>query len=208
VLFALMVYSYFITGRRPPRSLGCLALLWFAAAPRRWRRAVEPFALMSLCAVVSLVPYFLLLSRRAPTMDTVQALTYSRAPDLWRGVILLAALVLVALAFGARKRWLNARGRRVLFTAALALSVLVVFNQQIITGRSLQPMHYEQYIGNYVALWRPRSRRACSGRGVKLFKAAGGATRELRRRRRRRPVPHRIWLTVALGALLWGRARL
>ncbi|MCV4656290.1 hypothetical protein OFM13_33660, partial [Escherichia coli] len=28
----------------------------------------------------------------------------------------------------------------------------IVFNQQIITGRSLQPIHYQVFIGNYVAL--------------------------------------------------------
>ena len=28
---------------------------------------------------------------------------------------------------------------------------LVVFNQQIVTGRSLQPIHYQVFIGNYVA---------------------------------------------------------
>jgi hypothetical protein len=34
---------------------------------------------------------------------------------------------------------------------SLALLPLVVFNQQIITGRSLQPIHYQVFIGNYVA---------------------------------------------------------
>jgi len=40
---------------------------------------------------------------------------------------------------------------KVLFVLSLALSVFVVFNQQIITGRSLQPIHYQVFIGNYVA---------------------------------------------------------
>jgi hypothetical protein len=40
----------------------------------------------------------------------------------------------------------------VLFAASLALMVLVVFNQQVITGRSLQPIHYEWFIGNYCFL--------------------------------------------------------
>ncbi|MCA1555920.1 MAG: hypothetical protein LC747_04440, partial [Acidobacteria bacterium] len=151
VMFAAMVYSYFYHWTTAAALLLCLALLWFIARPAGWRRSIESFTLMSACAVISLVPYFILLARRAPTMDTVQALTYSRAPDLWRGVILLDALVLVALAFGVWRRWLKFRDPAVLFNAALALCVLVVFNQQIITGRSLQPMHYEQYIGNYVA---------------------------------------------------------
>jgi hypothetical protein len=221
VLFALMVYSYFYHWTSAAALLGSLALLWLIARPNDLRRAIEPFALITLCAIASLVPYFYLLSHRAPTMDTVQALTYSRAPDLWRGVILLDALVLVALLFGVRRRWLDARSPAVIFNAALALSVLVVFNQQLITGRSLQPMHYEQYIGNYVALlaaalaagllWQ--GRKILTGAGdekpyeksyekpgeksyEKLEAAGAGGMRRL--------IPHRVWLPVALGALLWG----
>jgi hypothetical protein len=205
VLFALLVYSYFYHWTTAAALLGCLALLWFVARPVDWRRAVEPFALISLCAVVSLVPYFLLLSRRAPTMDTVQALTYSRAPDLWRGVILLAALVLVALAFGARRRWLDPRSPAFLFNAALALCVFVIFNQQIVTGRSLQPMHYEQYIGNYVALLAAALAAGLLWQGRQTFKAALAGSGEITGAATvRRLIPHRLWLPVALGALLWG----
>jgi hypothetical protein len=205
-LFALMVYSYFYHWTTAAALLGCIALLWLALLrPAGWRRAVEPLALMSLCAAVSLAPYFLLLSRRAPTMDTVQALTYSRAPDLWRGVILLAALALVALAFGVRKRWLDLRSPAVLFNAALALCVVVVFNQQIITGRSLQPMHYEQYIGNYIALLAAVLAAGLLRGGRKTFKAAADAPGETTgATTARRLIPHRVWMPVALSALLWG----
>jgi hypothetical protein len=212
-LFALMVYSYFYHWTTAAALAGCLALVWLAARPAGWRNAVAPFALMSVCAAASLVPYFILLSRRAPTMDTVQALTYSRAPDLWRGVILLDALVLVALALGVRKRRLDPRSPAVLFNAALALCVLVVFNQQIITGRSLQPMHYEQYIGNYVALLAAALAAGLLWQGRQTFKAAAadasgetagvGAT-TLTRVTATRLIPHRVWLPVALAALLWG----
>ncbi|HEX8128862.1 MAG TPA: hypothetical protein VF527_07155 [Pyrinomonadaceae bacterium] len=205
MLFALMVSSYFYHWTMAAALLGCLALLWLSARPADWRRAIEPFALISLCAVASLVPYFILLSRRAPTMDTVQALTHSRVPDLWRGVILLTALVLFALAFGVRKRWLRPRNPAVLFNTALALSVLVVFNQQIITGRSLQPMHYEQYIGNYVALLAAVLAAGLLWQGRTAFKVAGDGGGETERATAgRRLLPHRIWLPVALGALLWG----
>jgi hypothetical protein len=220
VMFAAMVYSYFYHWTTAAALVGCLALLWFIARPAGWRRSIETFALTSVCAIVSLVPYFLLLSRRAPTMDTVQALTYSRSPDLWRGVILLDALVLLALAFGVWRRWLDARSPAVLFNAALALTVLVVFNQQIITGRSLQPMHYEQYIGNYVALLAAALAAGLLWQGRRILKGAGdehsaqekSADEKLadenltsgKARVVRRLVPHRVWLPVALGALLWG----
>jgi hypothetical protein len=218
VLFVAQVYSYFYHWTTAAALLASLALLWLLARPAGWRRSIEPFVLMSVCALASLVPYFLLLSRRAPTMDAVQALTYSRSPDLWRGVVLLDALVLVALLFGVWRRWLDVCAHAVIFNAALALSVLVVFNQQIITGRSLQPMHYEQYIGNYVALlaaalalgllWQgrqtlKRTRDAKSG-AERLAGAEATGVRGAEAIGVRRLIPHRVWLPVALAALVWG----
>ena len=39
-----------------------------------------------------------------------------------------------------------------LITLSFALLPFVLFNQQIVTGRSLQPMHYEQFVGSYTIL--------------------------------------------------------
>src|SRR5229473_3006225 len=54
---------------------------------------------------------------------------------------------------------------RVLFAASLALLPLIVFNQQILTGRMMQPYHYEAFVVNYAVvvsavltaglLWKP-----------------------------------------------------
>ena len=52
-------------------------------------------------------------------------------------------------AWRGRVEW---RDRAVLLAASFALTPLVVFNQQILTGRSLQPLHYELYIAKYLAL--------------------------------------------------------
>jgi hypothetical protein len=43
------------------------------------------------------------------------------------------------------------RERSTIFALSLSLVPLIVFNQQIVTGRSLQPIHYQVFIGNYVA---------------------------------------------------------
>ena len=43
------------------------------------------------------------------------------------------------------------RDRGTLFAISLALTPVIVFNQQIVTGQSLQPIHYQVFIGNYVA---------------------------------------------------------
>jgi hypothetical protein len=195
-LFCVLVYSYFYHWTSAAALLACLAPLWLAARPREERRAAAiSFAIIGAIALLSLVPYLVLISHRAPSTDEAQALTHTHAPDIFRGVELLAALTIVALACGVRRGLISWREREVVFTAALSLSVLAVFNQQIVTGLSLQPMHYEQYVGNYVALLAFAI--ACT----LLWQ---GRTRHVDERSARRLVLHKIWITVALCALAWG----
>jgi hypothetical protein len=47
---------------------------------------------------------------------------------------------------------LSWRDPRILITAAFALLPFILFNQQVVTGRSLQPMHYEQFVASYTTL--------------------------------------------------------
>jgi hypothetical protein len=51
-----------------------------------------------------------------------------------------------------KKDRVNWRSPIFIVTVSYALLPFIVFNQQIITGRSLQPFHYEQFIINYVVL--------------------------------------------------------
>ena len=52
----------------------------------------------------------------------------------------------------ALKKLGSIRDTPTLFAIALALVPFAVFNQQVVTGRSLQPIHYQVFIGNYVAM--------------------------------------------------------
>ena len=191
--FAFTVYGYFYHWTAAAALALCLAPLHFFARPRDRRGALAVFAVVGLCALASLVPYFFLLARRAPTMDAAQALLHTRRPDLLRGVLLAAALALGLVVYGARRGLIEWRARAPLFTSALALSVFAVFNQQVLTGRSLQPMHYEQYVGNYVALLALALALALLRQGRARLRQAGA----------RQGAP-RAWLPVALAALLWG----
>src|SRR6185503_13656839 len=56
------------------------------------------------------------------------------------------------LARGVLRGTINWRSPEVLFAASCAVAPLVVFNQQVLTGRSLQPFHYEQFVINYVVI--------------------------------------------------------
>ena len=191
LIFALLVYSYFYHWTAAAALVGCLAVAWLVAESESRRDALAPLALFAPVALAALAPYFVLLSRRAETMDAAQALLHTRAPDLWRGVILVAVLALGALAWGVRRGLLSWRERSVLFTASVAASVVVAFNQQIVTGRSLQPMHYEQYVSIDPALF------ALALAAGLLWRAAA---------KRPGPAARIVPAAVALAAFAWGAA--
>ncbi|HEY1402621.1 MAG TPA: hypothetical protein VGB05_00695, partial [Pyrinomonadaceae bacterium] len=191
--FALLVYSYFYLWTAAAAWLVCLAVLWLAAAPaRRRRRAARPLAVVAALAALSLAPYAWLLARRAPTMNTAQALVHTRAPDLFRTSELLGALALVVVIMGARRGWLAWRDRRVLLSASFALTPFAVFNQQLLTGRSLQPIHYEQFIANYVSLLALALAvvLVLNGRAARVGGGQAG-------------VPRKLLASVALVSLAW-----
>jgi hypothetical protein len=177
--FAALVYSYFYLWTTAAAWLACFALLLWVARPEGWGRDLKSLGVTAAVAIISLVPYAVLLSRRAETMDRVQLLTYTRAPDLLRPPSLIAMFVLALLAYGVWRGRLEWRNRTVLLAAAFALTPLAVFNQQVLTGRSLQPIHYEVFIVNYVAafalvltvalLWGDAKRKLSSS--VLLFTA-------------------------------------
>ncbi len=192
--FALLVYSYFYLWTAAAAWLACLALLWLAGRPREERRrAARPLAVVAALGALSLAPYAWLLARRAPTMNAAQALVHTRAPDLFRTSELLGALALVSLILGAWRGRFAWRDRRVLLVASLALMPFVVFNQQLVTGRSLQPVHYEQFIANYVSF----AALVLSFALILNYGAAraGGAGRMT--------VPRKILAAVALVSLGW-----
>lgn len=147
-----LIFSYFYLWTISVAWLACLGVLWFIAYPGNLRRDARSFLTILLLASVALVPYFVLLSRRSMTMDSGQKLTLSHAPDFFRTPELIGLAVIVLIVFGAVRGRLNWRAPETLFAAAFALTPLIVFNQQVITGRSLQPFHYEWFIANYMAL--------------------------------------------------------
>ena len=193
-VFGVLVFSYFYLWTAAAAWLACLALLWLVARPDGYRSAFKPLGLIALPGAAALVPYFLLLSNRAPTMDTVQLLAATHAPDFSRSSIKLGLIVCVGLGLAARRGLLNWRDRGVLFAASFALTPLAVFNQQVITGHSLQPLHYELYIAKYLSL-------------VALVLAIALIWRGHRRRRGesvQTGIPGRALICAVVVALGWG----
>ena len=192
LIFAVLVFSYFYLWTAAGAWLASLALLWLptAARPEGRRQAVMVFGIIGALALAALVPFFMLLSRRAEAMDSAQLLSFSHAPELFYAPELIGFVVIIALAFAAVRGLIEWREPVSLFAASFALTPFILFNQQIITGRVLQPIHYQVFIGNYVAL-------------VALVLVAALLARG-RSKETARTIPQRALILVALAAFAWG----
>ncbi|MEP6847218.1 MAG: hypothetical protein ABI999_00050 [Acidobacteriota bacterium] len=150
VLFPALVFSYFYLWTAAAAVVGGLFVFVLVSRSDSRRSDLLYLAQHGALFLVALVPYTWLLSNRNKMADKAQLLVLTHAPDLLRRVEIIGvvALVFVLIAFwrGFVKVPLAA------FVAALLLSPVLVFNQQVLTGRSLQPFHYEYYVINYVLL--------------------------------------------------------
>lgn len=185
--FAVLVFSYFYLWTLAAAWAGVLAVLWWTVR----RDCGRVWLGLGALGALALLPYAALLSRRGTTTDGVQLLERTHAPDLLRGPELLGLLGLLLICTAVWSKRTPWRNPLTLFALATALTPLVVFNQQIITGHSLQPIHYEVFTGNYVAvlavllalaLWRPNSTDAVH----------------------RTPRNTLVLVTVAIAAFAWG----
>lgn len=149
--FSYTVFSYFYVWTTAAAWLGCLGVVWLAVRPEGWSRDVRWLLFVGLGCAASLAPYAYLLSQRSHTMDDVQLLVKTHAPDLMRDPEILSGIVIIVILLSAAFRVMSLRDRGVLFALATAITPFVLFNQQILTGQSLQPIHYQVFIGNYIA---------------------------------------------------------
>ncbi len=150
--FTFCVYSYFYLWTAALAWIVLVGFLWFIARPDDWPNGLRRVALLTAIFLAASAPYAILLSRRAPTMDAAQALVRTHAPDPWRVTEAIALILVLGLIFAVFRRRISGHDPRVLFILAFALLPFVLYNQQIITGLSLQPMHYEQFIAPYTTL--------------------------------------------------------
>ncbi len=152
LFYSYTVYSYFYVWTTAAAFFGCVVLVWLIERPEGWRRDMKALGLTALGCGAAMIPYAYLLSQRADTMDNVQLLVHTRQLDLFRFPEYVAFAVLILLIIGLAAKFFEMKDRSVLFTIALTLVPFAIFNQQVITGRSLQPIHYQVFIGNYVAV--------------------------------------------------------
>lgn len=150
--FSFIVYSYFFIWTATAAWLVCLTLVWLIVRPEGWLKDFKAFLVLGISCVGSLIPYALMLSNRSQDQDSgVMLLVYTCVPDLLRVPELIGYSVIGMLILAILLKAINLKDRATLFTFSLALLPFILFNQQIITGHSLQPIHYQVFIGNYVA---------------------------------------------------------
>ncbi len=151
-IFLVLVFSYFYLWIAAIAWLGILAGLWLALRPDRYRQKLRSAAIVFGVALVGLFSYWRFLAHRATSTDAFQILTRTHWPDLFRLPELIGFVVAAAILFFSWRGALGLRDHRTLFILSLALLPLAVFNQQVLTGYSIQPIHYELYVANYVSL--------------------------------------------------------
>jgi hypothetical protein len=177
VTFALLVFSYFYLWTAAAAWLAVVAVLWLVARPADLRLLARAMAIIGLFALTALVPYFVLISRRSETAGSVQALVNLRRPDLLAVSELIGGLVLVVLIAGVARAKIELVDRGVIFAMSFALLPFIVLNQQLLTGRIMQPIHYKGFVTNYsvliaMVLTAGLSWRTSSAHGWKLSKRA------------------------------------
>ncbi len=152
ILLAILIFSYFYLWTAAAAWLFCFALLWLIARTAERRAMFKSILIVAAISAAALAPYMYLLARRAASIDQDQALIFSRAPDLFRVAEILSLMIILILVLHIRRRLVDWRSPQSLFVLACAGTPFVVFNQQVITGISLQAFHYEQFIINYLVL--------------------------------------------------------
>lgn len=149
--FSALVFSYFYLWTSAAAVLGgCVLMTLLFAESERKRILTFLIATGAMC-LPAMAVYGLLLSNRNPLADKAQLLVLTRQPDLFRNVETIGYFVLAAALAAVWWKLFDDK-RKAFLVGACALAPFVVFNQQMVTGRSLQPFHYEFYSVNYVVL--------------------------------------------------------
>ncbi|HEV8371387.1 MAG TPA: hypothetical protein VGQ39_25815 [Pyrinomonadaceae bacterium] len=151
-LFAVLVFSYFYLWTASAAWLAVIVTLSFISRPAD-RHAIFRFLIVVVAiSTCALIPYFAMIFNGLESTRTVQSLVSSRKADLFSVAELLGAAVLIILAWGVRRNHLNFKDTTVIAAVSFALLPFVVLNQQIITGRVLQPIHYKGFVTSYSVL--------------------------------------------------------
>lgn len=148
----VLVFSYLYLWTAAAAWLACIALLWFYFRPHNRLSVLEVVEIVGGLVLLTLLPYLYLVLNRASTLDQTQTMISTHWPDPFRLPEIIGLIVVAILVIGIRRRRIEAQNEAVIFAGSLALLPLVLFNQQVLTGRSMQPFHFQNFIANYAVL--------------------------------------------------------
>jgi len=189
MVLALLIFSYFYLWTAAVAWLVILLVLWIIGRPEDRNFVVRFSAAVAVISAVALIPYFVLISHGSDTTGTVELLVSTRRPDLFAAAEIVAGVLLLILAFGIRRKSIASHDGLVLLSASFALLPFAVLNQQLITGRVMQPIHYKGFVTSYAVL-------------IALVLLAGLEWR--RRAGGRWQLSKRALVWIAIAALEWG----
>ncbi len=152
LVLAVLVFSYLYLWTAAGAWLTCIGVLWLYFRPADRRRTLEALAIIGIITAVALIPYGYLVSHRSPSLDEEQALVLTHQLDLFRFPEILGVFILMALFIGVWRGTTQASQPRAIYAASLALLPFVLFNQQVLTGKSMQPWHFAGFVTNYAVL--------------------------------------------------------
>ncbi len=148
--FGFLVFSYFYLWTTAAAFLFAISFLWIIVRPENWKTDLRYLILIDALAFLFLIPYAFLLSKRAASTDAIQLLVLTHAPDFFRFPAIVCYVLIAFLTAAILFKFIKIKQNATIFAVAFAVVPFVVFNQQIVTGRSLQPFHYEFYVVNYL----------------------------------------------------------
>lgn len=187
-LFSVLVFSYFFIWTAAAAWFAGLMLLWVVFRRSEISRVIVASGIVGIFAVGSVIPFFVMLSHRNSSMDQTQLLLFTRVPELLYPPEIIGFVLLALMAYGYWQKKIELRLPQLLFAASFALLPFLLFNQQILTGRTLQPIHYKIFVANYVVLIS----------AVVLFVSWW------RMKDPQRVIPSRALILATMAALGWG----
>lgn len=148
--FAFLVFGYFFYWTAILAWIFCVFCLSFLLPKEN--RSWNFWLVFFLGIILAFIPYIWLLSSRNPTTDASQVLEHTRKIIWLRPTLLVGLFVLFLTVISIKLKRIELKKQTTVFIISLAILPILVFNQQIITGYSLQPLHYNLYILNYLVL--------------------------------------------------------
>ena len=187
-LLAVTVFSYFYIWTAAMAWFASLVVLWILFRRDESRRIALTTIVVGAIAAAAVGTFLMMFLNRNPIMQQEQTLVSTHAPDLFNQPEVIGLIALAVLASAAWRKHVEIRSPLVLFALSFTLLPFTVFNQQVVTGMSLQPLHYKVFIANYAALIAV----------VLVFWILWHARNPGRR------VPTSVLVAVAAVSLVWG----